>query len=244
MIRAVNPPLDQQVQYYSQRWAELTYANRIDVARMAAILDLIAHTEAPYPPKICDLGCGVGWTTAMLGAHGPTTGVDLTDLSAARQRYPDCEFLTANAPEWDAPEAVFDFVVAQEVLEHIERPHQPKFLSIAHKLLKPGGWLILTTPNRKTFDAIPGGGRTYSNQPVEDWVDVRELRGLLSSAGFEIQFVSSIILGMGRRGIYRLVNSGKLIRLFEVLGARQLWEWAAGRAGFGLHLIIQGRKAE
>ena len=236
------PPIAQQEQYYSERWRREKYANRLSSELMGSVLQLLAQADGPYPPRICDLGCGRGWSTAILSEFGKATGVDLADLSEARLRYPQCEFHSVNIPDWDAPAAEFDLVVSQEVIEHIERSLQPKFLAIANQLLKPGGYLILTTPNRPTLNAIPAGGRSYTNQPIEEWLNARDLRQLMRKAGFDVLHLNSLILGVGSRGLYRFVNSTKLHRLWKVLGMGEFSKWAACRAGFGLHLIVLARK--
>lgn len=46
-----------------------------------------------------------------------------------------------------APDNYFDFVVSFQVIEHIKNDEE--FLSEIHRVLKPGGKLILTTPNKK-----------------------------------------------------------------------------------------------
>ena len=45
----------------------------------------------------------------------------------------------------DLPDASFDFAVAVEVLEHVERDAQ--FVSEVARVLKPGGIFLMTTPN-------------------------------------------------------------------------------------------------
>lgn len=236
------PDLEQQEGYYTQRWNAFALANKLDLQRVTAVLETLAGIGFETPPDICDLGCGAGWATSILGHFGRTTGVDLSDTTLAAQRYPNCAFLSANILEWEGPREAFDFVVSLEVIEHIERPLQAKYVEIAHRLLRPGGHFIITTPNATTMRAMPGGGREWSNQPLEEWLTAGELRSLLSTK-FEVHHVRSIIPEFGVRGSYRFVNSAKARSALHAIGAGRLWERAGLRSMYGLHLVAHAQRS-
>jgi 2-polyprenyl-3-methyl-5-hydroxy-6-metoxy-1,4-benzoquinol methylase len=229
-------------EYYTEKWNEFSYCNKLDMARACEVIGEIQR-RAPPNPKICDLGCGAGWLTAVLGVFGPTLGVDLSNVSAAQARFPHCQFLTTDAVHWDLPESEFDVVISQEVIEHIPYPLQPQFVEQAAKLLKPGGLLILTTPNAKTLRAMPEGGKSWTNQPVEDWLDRNQLKTLLE-AQFSVESIRSFILGLGNQGAYRMANSVKVNTLIKNFGLRSPWESALCQLDFGLHFIAVGRKTD
>ena len=235
------PNLAQQEGYYTERWNQFAYANQLDLARITAVLDTLRTIGFESPPDICDLGCGAGWATSILGHFGKTTGVDLSDTTLASERYPNAAFLSANILEWDGPKEAFDVVVSIEVIEHIEKPLQAKYVQIAHDLLRPGGHFIITTPNAKTMRAMAKGGREWSNQPLEEWLTAPELHDVLATR-FDVRGVRSFILGHGVRGLFRLVNSPKVANLFGMVGARKLWEGTGLRGMYGLHLVAYGQK--
>ena len=235
------PNLEEQEGYYTGRWNTFAYANKLDLQRVVAVLDVLARIGFEAPPAICDLGCGAGWATGIFGMFGKTTGVDLSDTTLASQRYPHCTFESANILEWDAPRSAFDVVISVEVIEHIERPLQAKYLQVAHRLLKPGGHLILTTPNADTMRAMPQGGKEWSRQPIEDWLNPGELRRLLEQ-GFSVESVDSIISGMGSRGLHRVMNSAKVGGLMQTVGVGNVWERLRLRSMLGLHLVAHAQK--
>ena len=105
------------------------------------------------------------------------------------------------------------------------------------------GHLILTTPNARTLQAVPGGVRKWSDQPIEDVLSRGELTRLLSEH-FEVISLQSFIFGIGQEGSYRLVNSHKVRRLMESVGLRPVWESVVGRFNYGLHFIAIARKRE
>ncbi len=237
------PDLAQQEGYYTERWNQFAFANQLDLARITAVLDTLREIGFEQPPDICDLGCGAGWATSILGHFGKTTGVDLSDTTLASQRYPNVAlFQSANILEWDGPKEAFDVVVSIEVIEHIEKPLQAEYVKIAHDLLRPGGHFIITTPNAKTMRTKPNGGRAWSNQPLEEWMTAAQLRDVLATK-FLVRGVRSFILGHGSGGLFRLVNSEKVASLFGLVGARTMWTNAALRGMHGLHLVAHGQKS-
>lgn len=99
-------------------------------------------------PIILDMGCGMGWFANKLAQFGPTTGIDLCDeaIEHAKSKFPEVTFKAGNVFEMDLPKQHFDVVVSQEVIAHV--PDQVGYLERAAQVLKPGGYLIVTTPNR------------------------------------------------------------------------------------------------
>lgn len=108
------------------------------VARRVAALRLGAGAA------ILDAPCGAGGLAAGLRSLGfDAQGADIDTAAAARLggafRVAD---LTQPLP-W--PDASFDAALSIEGIEHLENPFA--YLRELHRLLKPGGTLVLTTPN-------------------------------------------------------------------------------------------------
>lgn len=236
------PDIQAQERYYDERWEGFSFANRLQLQRCVAILDGLRRTGIPRP-RIVDLGCGPGWLTAVLGHFGPATGVDLSPQAVrdAALAYPHARFEHADVLHWKHPRGEFDVVVSQEVLEHVE--DQPGYLRIAREMLREGGYLLLTTPNARTFDALPPEVReSWSTQPIESWRTAAELRRLLEEAGFRVLSLTTVCPGFGQRGIYRLLNSPRLDRLAARAGAGEALARLRLRLGLGLHLFAMARR--
>jgi SAM-dependent methyltransferase len=231
--------IELQRRFYNDKWASFTHTNAYELRRMAKVLEYLC--EVPQRGDICDLGCGAGWTTAILGHFGRALGVELSDVERQREQYGHCEFVSADVLRWDYPDGMFDVVVSIEVLEHIPYLTQATYLRVAHRLLKPGGYLILTTPNKQTMEAMLDP-RAWTNQPVEDWLSMDELLLLLKETGFEVLRKSSLILGEGRKGRYRVANSYKLGRIATSLGLLDRWQRILLALNYGLHLAVLARK--
>jgi SAM-dependent methyltransferase len=232
--------IGEQQRFYDERWGSFVFPGHLELERASTLIDLMRYVKS-YD-RICDLGCGSGWISGVLGHFGRTLGVDLSDVARARARFPNCEFLSENILDWQHPKAMFDLLISSEVIEHIPYNVQSNYTKICYDLLKPGGSLILTTPNKKTMDAIPGGGRTWSDQPIEDWLDRQSLFSLLERTGFRIRRKTSITLGIGNMGIHRVVNSVKLSRFLARFGLVDMWRALALSLDFGLHLAVLAEK--
>lgn len=65
------------------------------------------------------------------------------------------------------PDHAFDCVVAVEVIEHVEEDH--RFIEHVHRVLKPGGTLLMSTPNGDYVpNTNPDHKRHYSRGQLED----------------------------------------------------------------------------
>ena len=235
--------LEEQRHYYTSRWQTFSHANLIELSRAAAILSAIDTLALEESPSICDLGCGAGWLTSILGMFGPTLGVDLADVSVPQQRYPHCQFISADILCWDGPEEAFDVVVSQEVIEHIDWEKQIDYAAKAASLLRPGGHLILTTPNARTLKAMPNEGRDWTHQPLENWLTRSQLSGILKEHFCEVS-LRSFVFGIGSAGSYRVANSHKVRLTLKRAGLNKAFDAVLSRANYGVHFLAVGRKRE
>lgn len=119
-------------------------------------LDLLAERKDAHPPySALDVGCGHGeWADLLLNLYPGSTihGVDYAEphLAAMREKgHPvtRLDFDDSSAVEAFASkhEQAFDLVTLFEVIEHIF--DVDALLAMIHQVLKPGGLLIISTPN-------------------------------------------------------------------------------------------------
>jgi 2-polyprenyl-3-methyl-5-hydroxy-6-metoxy-1,4-benzoquinol methylase len=101
--------------------------------------------------SICDLGCGNGYLAGRLGALGYSVlGIDASESGIAVAKTRDNNNIGFLCSTFDSElldnlrSREFDLITSLDVIEHLYRPSD--LLNVAHGLLKPGGYLILTTP--------------------------------------------------------------------------------------------------
>src|SRR5205823_10108864 len=98
--------------------------------------------------KAClEVGCATGEFCELVRSKGArVVGLDLASeaIAQARLRYPLIEFREGDLAALQSDEQM-DLIFAFELIEHVDSPAQ--FLSSVASHLKPGGRLILTTPN-------------------------------------------------------------------------------------------------
>jgi 2-polyprenyl-6-hydroxyphenyl methylase/3-demethylubiquinone-9 3-methyltransferase len=104
----------------------------------------------PEGARVLDIGCGNGsLTAAWAKGEWDVTGVDLSEsgIAHAKASYANIAFHRMPAgPELieHFGEGCFDAIVSAEVVEHLYSPRD--LTRSAFRLLKDGGFLILTTP--------------------------------------------------------------------------------------------------
>lgn len=136
--------------YTGERLAAGDQRFAADMARHLAAYHLVGPLVAGK--RVLEAGCGEGYGAALMARHArEVVGVDYdeTALGLARSRHqaPNLEYRAVDLLELAqrAP-GEFDAVTNFQVLEHLHDPSP--FLDAAARCLKPGGVLILTTPNR------------------------------------------------------------------------------------------------
>jgi 2-polyprenyl-3-methyl-5-hydroxy-6-metoxy-1,4-benzoquinol methylase len=98
---------------------------------------------------VLDVGCGTGSLRESLGSRFDRyIGVDAVRFEGLPA---DVEFWHSNLDDGHVPltDGVADVTTAVEIIEHLENPRQ--FVRELVRLTKPGGWVIVTTPNQLSF---------------------------------------------------------------------------------------------
>jgi 2-polyprenyl-3-methyl-5-hydroxy-6-metoxy-1,4-benzoquinol methylase len=218
---------------------QYAYWGRRDVA-----LELVARAEKP-PARVLDVAAAQGNFTLTLAERGYKVTWndlrgDLADYTRLKYERGDVTYLPGNLLELAVDEP-WDIVVACEVIEHVAHPDE--FLRGLARLVKPGGYIVLTTPNGgyfrnelPRFDECPDPSVFESQQFKPDGdghiflLHLDELRALSRKAGLEV--VEARLLGNPlTRGHFRLrrllpLVPGRVVHAFE-RATRALPEWAA-----------------
>ncbi|HEY0640628.1 MAG TPA: class I SAM-dependent methyltransferase [Pseudonocardiaceae bacterium] len=133
---------------------------------------------------VLEAGCGEGYGADLLaGVADRVIGVDYDAATVrhVRARYPRVDVLRGNLVGLPLAGGSVDVVVNLQVIEHLW--DQAGFVRECARVLRPGGLLAVTTPNRLTFSP---GRHTPLNPFHTKEFDPRELRELVRGNGFRV----------------------------------------------------------
>ena len=182
--------------------------HKLTPARMLFIRQALGNfaqrgAEIPKPfsgLRILDVGCGGGLLTEPLQRLGANvTGLDASAeaIKAAKEHASvvglDIDYRIGDLSTIPNELDQFDVVIASEVIEHVLDPQS--FIEEIHKLISPGGKLIITTLNRSLMSLL--GAKIFAEYllkivPVgtHDWrkfIKPSELNSMLRSARFHLR---------------------------------------------------------
>lgn len=175
-------------------------------ARYDVPLRLLRRRVRLDKAKGIDLGCGDGVLVyKILRNGGHIVGLDYSEegLRCAQvelsERGFDASKLLLQGSCYEVPvkNEEFDYAIAVELIEHLE--DVPALLREVERILKPGGWFICTTPNRK---------QGQSADEVQDPFHVREFVADELKASLSRTFPETSVYGAYPSWLDRLYVDG------------------------------------
>jgi SAM-dependent methyltransferase len=111
----------------------------LDRAMLAGFAELVTG-------RVADIGCGAGRVTAHLDGLGVSAfGIDLSPgmVAAARRRYPGLRFDAGSMLSLDLADGELGGIVAWYSIIHVPDAELPSVFAEFHRVLAPGGYLLL-----------------------------------------------------------------------------------------------------
>ena len=195
------PEVDELAQYYPDEY--LPYKKRVDELGFVKRRDeqyslnrrcrqLMNHWQPPG--RLLDVGCSTGLFLNAMRAFGwDVEGVELSEFAAnyAREQF-GLKVATGTLEEALLPGESFDVVTLYDVLEHVIDPKST--LREIHRILKPGGMILLSLPNPDSFEAkLFGSSWVGWDRPRHLHIfSASVLRRYLVEAGFDFGHVESL----------------------------------------------------
>jgi 2-polyprenyl-3-methyl-5-hydroxy-6-metoxy-1,4-benzoquinol methylase len=193
---------------------------------------------------IVDLACGSGKLLHLFQLEGyrRISGVDISPDQISRARQVTEDVVLGDAIDFlEKRRERFDLIVGLDIVEHFHKPEVIRFLDCCHNALKPGGRLILQTPNA---ESPWGSTHRYNDLTHEVCFNPNALSRLLRLTGFsdiEARETGPLCRGgslvsMARYSLWRVIHacltlwnlvetgsrgSGVFTRVFLISGLKQ-----------------------
>jgi len=175
--------------------------------RYLSVQDIVAGK------RVLDVASGAGYGTALLAERADYAfgiDIDLEAVTFARSRYnaANLEYCQSTLAALPFPDDSFDAVVSFETIEHVAEEVQYKFLSEIKRVLKKGGMLIVSSPDKLIYSDQPGYRNEYHVKEFyrNEFHDF--LAGFFTNIKFFDQFpvLSYILAGSGCSSL-KIINS-------------------------------------
>lgn len=178
--------------------------------------------RAAQPRTAIDIGCGTGPLVEQLVDRGISAiGVDSSPavIDAARRRVPGARFELGSVTALPFADHSIDAATLIEVVEHLDDETLRAAIAEAARILRPGGVLMITTPNAEELSAATRqcpdcGAEFHVYQHVRRWT-ASTLRLYLDEHGFSanvraLRFVERgpMLEQLARRAWYSLRRQG------------------------------------
>ena len=144
--------------------------------------------------RVLDVGCGRGQIGRILNTHFScvVTGLEINpEFARECVEYDRVVIGSAEAPAvFDSFSREFDVIICGDVLEHLQQPTIP--LQTFHRLLLPGGRLLISVPNVAQIRIrwmLLRGRWEYAPEGIMDathlrWFTLSSLRTLITECGW------------------------------------------------------------
>ncbi len=147
-----------------------------------------------YGPKgpVLDVGCGSGYflEAAARRGWGPVQGVELNSWMVDMGRESGLEIREGQLREQGYEDESFQLIGFWDVIEHTNNPLAE--LAEAHRILRPGGLLVLLVPDAESFWARVLGERWWAVIRMHlFYFTLETATRMLQQSGFQVEHVGS-----------------------------------------------------
>lgn len=200
------------ISFSGERFVPGNSGRRIEADHIERYLFATAYVK---DKKVLDIACGVGYGSTLLRQAGANkyVGVDICNESIryANQVYSteNTSFIVNSICSYKPPES-FDVIVCFETIEHVDC-YKPA-ISNLYSILKPGGLLIISSPNR----VVTSPKARYKEDKPSNIFHTQEftpneLMELLVENGFQVK--NEDVFGQRQRWLYNNKTIQALVRL-------------------------------
>ncbi|MGP4046061.1 class I SAM-dependent methyltransferase [Streptomyces sp. 2A115] len=142
-LRTTRTGYDSVAVRYAELFADGLEDYPLDRAMLTAFAELV---RADGGGPVADVGCGPGHVTALLRSLGlNASGIDLSTemVALARKAHPDLRFEAGSMSALDVADGALGGLLARYSIIHTPPERLPELLAEFHRVLAPGGHLLL-----------------------------------------------------------------------------------------------------
>ena len=169
---------------------------------------------------LVDLGCGEGITLEQIAEKFPNKvclGIELNKQSVGICRFYRLPVLNGDVYHLSIKTESADCCLMMDVIEHLS--FHEKVLTEIHRILRPGGALILVFPNDKNFFwsrllCLKWKEAYYDPGHVKQW-NPKEMKTLLESLGFDVSYGKSIPFLFWPLSLYFIIQADKKMAAYD-----------------------------
>ncbi|HEY7183197.1 MAG TPA: class I SAM-dependent methyltransferase [Blastocatellia bacterium] len=176
-----------EVEAGERPWRELTARERLDdLKRFGA------------EGRFLEIGCSTGEMLEAASSSFTVMGVEADERTSRAAAMRGLDVFNGSLRDARFPEGHFDVAAMYHVIEHVPSPRRE--LLELRRIIKPGGWLVLETPNIATVWYRLLGGRW--RQFIPDHIfffSPRTITRLCESGGFEVRELRGVGKAMSLR---------------------------------------------
>ncbi len=235
---------------WDQLFAVLAYLHPI---RRANFDISVFFLKAKPNGRLLEMGCGGGAMLKLMKELGwQVEGVDFDPAAVAHARESGIQVHLGTLAEQKLPDEAFDAITASHFIEHLPDPLRE--LQECRRLLKPGGMLVLLTPNAESW-----GHGIYQT----DWRGLEpprhlhiftpaSLAGMCRRTGLNLCHCRSIMRGSGMLLASRILRrSGKAnwtrspswgLRVWDELASLVQWAGSFVDSAAGKEILLISKK--
>ncbi len=179
---------------------------------------------------LLDVGAATGFFLNIASKRGfKVFGVEMSEFAAGIGRKAGLDVRQGSLREVKFPAEFFDIVTMFDVLEHMADPFAE--LQEVGRILKPGGLLVVNTPNGESFVGKVLKTKWYFIIPPEHlyYFSAKNLKKYLEKIGFEVVYSGTIGKSFSLSYMFNILYNWQKVSLWKKLtdffshGSRKSW---------------------